>query len=165
MNIPELKKAMEEMKEYMKFALSSVHFDKEKDALQAILSVCQLLCDVSDKMVPKKDEPKEWNRIGFSEMLACNEGYNLARSEDILWLTKKMMGIEEVIIKEFHLDRIEKEIDAIIKQTPPLTASETVACESRKGEMRYRIKDLALAIKESILGKEKVRKISKLLSN
>ena len=105
MNITELKLAINEMNDYMRFALSPEHFKRERDALNTLLSTCQLLCDVSDKMLPKKDKYKAKTDIMVGcpyceramENCQCYKVYNLARSEDILWLTKKMMGIDDII--------------------------------------------------------------------
>ena len=95
MNIPELKKAMEVS---MKCRLAIGAFTAEETkAFEIVNTACQLLCDVSDKMLPKK-EPRE-NVLECDKVDLYVNGYNLARSEDILWLTKKMMGIEDKIAK------------------------------------------------------------------
>ena len=113
MNIPELKEKIAELKPILEDHAIGRHrfiYSEEARALQTLLSTCQLLCDVSDKMLPKKVVPEidrdftgnaddSWdngNDVGEAD------GYNLARSEDILWLTKKMMGIEEVIENIIH---------------------------------------------------------------
>ena len=92
MNIPELKKSMEDVKELEGRGTDEViHlWDRYKKSLETLLSACQLLCDVSDSMLPKKDIPSLQNLLDD-----YNSGYNLARSEDILWLTKKMMGLPD----------------------------------------------------------------------
>ncbi len=99
MNIPELKKAHEETEEYLAYMSKEelIHPDMIK-SLQTLLSACQLLCDVSDKMLPKRDKPDFKNDDSIT--LGFKDGYNFARSEDILWLTKKMMGLEGVIKTE-----------------------------------------------------------------
>ena len=83
---------------------------KKNTAFQTLLSACQLLCDTSDKMLPKmeRNTPIAENVYNNGEV----KGYNQAREEDILWLTKKLMGIEEVIKKEeitFYPRRQEKD--------------------------------------------------------
>ena len=116
MNIPELKEAMEMVKGVLEDDQSGCGCSYKSDAGKAIntlLSSCQLLCDVSEKMLPAKieickGEHKErtgkWVTNGICNDcgLPVNNNpaydyYNTARSEDILWLTKKMMGLEEVI--------------------------------------------------------------------
>ena len=103
MNIPELKKAMEVLKEEDWNIIGSFP-QKVKDSLQDILSTCQLLCDVSDKMRKKKEYPSYYDSTLQMEMTATRDvaidGYNLARSEDILWVNKKLMGIEEIIMQD-----------------------------------------------------------------
>jgi len=98
MNIPELKKAMEMVKGVLEDDQSGCGCSYKSDAGKAIntlLSSCQLLCDVSDKMEPKKEHSKwedEYEK-------GCIEGSNERRSEDILWIAKKMMGLEDKITK------------------------------------------------------------------
>ena len=99
-DIPELKKAMEVLKEEDWNIIGSFP-QKVKDSLQDILSACQLLCDTSDEMLPKKEKS-----MGDYEE-ASNMGYNLAREEDILWITKKMMGIGEFLKRYKELECID----------------------------------------------------------
>ena len=88
MNIPELKEAMERtLTEGEKYLL-----DLRSDDMQTLLSACQLLCDTSDKMLPKKEVVEK-----HLYDMGKDDGYNLAREEDILWLTKKMMGLPEIL--------------------------------------------------------------------
>ncbi len=99
MNIPELKKSVE----YWNYKLSREHRDvtisiEMEEQLIPILSACQLLCDVSDKMEPKKDIAVNYTHpIAKQRQEDFDNGYNLAREEDILWLSKKMMGIENML--------------------------------------------------------------------
>ena len=116
MNIPELKNIKEAIER------TGLLFPKGiygRDALNVLISLAQLVCDVSDKMLPKKEgiefkgatvkcrlpedcrfpncdcgEPEITKGIFFN---SYSKGYNLARSEDILWLTKKMMGLEDIV--------------------------------------------------------------------
>lgn len=102
MNISELKEAMDICKDIIprtaedKTQAEFIRFKVKVDALQTLLSVCQLLCDTSDKMEPKKTLLNKMPYLGYNDEVT---GYNLARSEDILWLTKKMMGLEDKIAK------------------------------------------------------------------
>lgn len=91
---------------------------------KTLLSVCQSVCDTSDKMEPKKELTDFSNKDDyldrFSEVvkglgieknianklanficyeinIAMVEKYNQRREEDILWATKKMMGLEGII--------------------------------------------------------------------
>ena len=79
-----------------------------ENALKTLLSTCQLLCDTSDEMLPKKETSLNWDLavMGVAEQeFEKGEvgGYNLAREEDILWLTKKMMEIDiEGICEKVH---------------------------------------------------------------
>jgi hypothetical protein len=102
MNIPELKKSMEDVKELEGRGTDEViHlWDRYKKSLETLLSACQLLCDVSDSMLPKKDIPSLQNLLDD-----YNSGYNLARSEDIQFFAKKMMGLEGAIEEIF--DRLQ----------------------------------------------------------
>ncbi len=115
MNIPELKLAIKQVEGEVE------HYRHMKPALELILSACQLLCDVSDKMLPKKEKKhKLLCNLDGGNGVRCNketcegckdasdwgyeyeqgdEDYNLARSEDILWLTKKMMGMDNMMEK------------------------------------------------------------------
>ncbi len=120
MNIPELKMDLEVIKLMIKSYEERGGGYSQKVALQNVLSTCQLLCDVSDKMEPKKDWIEEFDKkfIGELQYQAgdCDIGFidageegiekvkefiqnkiDLARSEDILWISKKMMGLEEII--------------------------------------------------------------------
>ncbi len=101
MNIPELKLAMKQIKGEIEHCKDIGHM---KPALKALLSACQSVCDVSDKMFPKREHIALLKREG-DELKECrtvkdweNDGYNLVRSDDILFFTKKMMGLERVII-------------------------------------------------------------------
>ena len=118
MNILELKKAIAFEIEYLN------NYKKKEDAdgihinfLETLLSACQLLCDTSDKMLPKMliDTYVEFGCEPLYDAYAKEKGYNLAREEDILWITKKMMGIESLI----------KEIGA--PQGLPLSLSQELA--------------------------------------
>ena len=99
MNILELKKAIAFEIEYLN------NYKKKEDAdgihinfLETLLSACQLLCDVLDKMEPKKDIAVNYTHpIAKQRQEDFDNGYNLAREEDILWLSKKMMGIENML--------------------------------------------------------------------
>ncbi len=117
MNIPELKKAMERVK-----LVESGCYPNHKDTAEAIklvLSACQLLCEVSDKMLPKEEhskdclyiiEPRYFGNPAKEKYCNCGAYYtNLARSEDILWLTKKMMGIKDIIKEE--LSKLKSKIE------------------------------------------------------
>ncbi len=76
----------------------------QKEHRKTLRDACQLLIDTSDKMEPKKAFFKRdfvkivGGQKMYEEAKLKEEAYNLARSEDILWLTKKMMGLESVII-------------------------------------------------------------------
>ena len=145
MNIPELKEAMEVVTTLLQLQIETEQWrGKPVNALNTLLSTCQLLCDASDKMLPKKDEPKptidelqaildkgEGGKIyikpdgsitgGTPEDVYAEgfrEGSNQRREEDILWFTKKLMGIEEVIEKyddyaENALDKNDKKSNRI----------------------------------------------------
>ena len=124
MNIPELKEAMEVVTTLLQLQIETEQWrGKPVNALNTLLSTCQLLCDASDKMLPKKDEPKptidelqaildkgEGGKIyikpdgsitgGTPEDVYAEgfrEGSNQRREEDILWLTKKLMGLGKVL--------------------------------------------------------------------
>ena len=91
MNIPELKEAMEMAKEF-RIKNGGIAATGKYDALHTLLSACQLLCDTSDKLPPKKEVVEK-----HLYDMGKDDGYNLAREEDILYLTKKLMGIKEVV--------------------------------------------------------------------
>src|SRR3990167_4350016 len=62
-------------------------------------------------------------------------------------------ALAEFIIKEFHLDMIEKDMDKITNQlidkqvlNNPHTATEMMMYKNRKSDMRYRVRELAHAI-------------------
>ncbi len=122
MNIPELKKAMEViLLKYPRLLIDNDDRGIIKE-IRILYSACQLLCDVSDKMEPKKGQYYPDKCQPYGEELGKILGYNIARSEDILWLTKKMMGLEEVIIKKAPSLRgtysgIVKEIADAIRQS------------------------------------------------
>lgn len=115
MNIPELKKSMSSLRELESshlLKLEHPNCEHYEQALDIVLSACQLLCEASDNLLPKKEivvseykgKPvvmSEERQQEFKEDLSSMIGYNLARSEDILWISKKMMGLEEVI-EEFR---------------------------------------------------------------
>ena len=88
---------------------------KKNTAFQTLLSACQLLCDTSDKMLPKmeRNTPIAENVYNNGEV----KGYNKAREEDILWLTKKMMGIEEVIEQKIGFNSFNKDLSTSIIQS------------------------------------------------
>ena len=94
-DIPELKKSMEwgnKWQENMKPNKDDYQIKDAYNNLQTLLSACQLLCDVSDSLPPKKEiTKKSYDKCTF------NSGYNLAREEILLWLTKKLMGVEWII--------------------------------------------------------------------
>ena len=93
MNIPELKEAMEYLKPFgTESEALKVPQEPFNIALQTLLSTCQLLCNTSDKMLPKKEVVEK-----HLYDMGKDDGYNLAREEDILWLTKKMMGLPEIL--------------------------------------------------------------------
>ena len=97
-DIPELENAMESVKRMLSWKTYWENQDEYTNALKALLSACQLLCDVSDKMGDMNDLAKaELELEHDSPELNLMKGYNSARVEDILWLTKKLMGIEEVL--------------------------------------------------------------------
>ena len=95
MNIPELKKAMDLV---AFFTANDAEYPVLRDDLKKVLDACQLLCDTSDKMLPKmeRNTPIAENVYNNGEV----KGYNQAREEDILWLSKKLMGIEEIILQD-----------------------------------------------------------------
>ena len=95
MNIPELKKAMDLV---AFFTANDAEYPVLRDDLKKVLDACQLLCDTSDKMLPKmeRNTPIAENVYNNGEV----KGYNKAREEDILWLSKKLMGIEEIILQD-----------------------------------------------------------------
>ena len=99
MNIPELRKSMERVNK-IKCEMTGLgeEYIKKNTAFQTLLSACQLLCDTSDKMLPKmeRNTPIAENVYNNGEV----KGYNKAREEDILWLSKKLMGIEEIILQD-----------------------------------------------------------------
>ena len=108
MNIPELKSDLEVIKLMIKHYEERGGGYSQKTALQNVLSACQLLCDTSDKMLPKKEGSTDRGDYtgnsddDYENGVSNGEiwGYNLAREEDILWLTKKLMGLEN-FIKDF----------------------------------------------------------------
>ncbi len=55
MNIPELKKAMEILEAFIKYKGTDIEVGVS-ESLDTLISACQLLCDVSDKMEPKKED-------------------------------------------------------------------------------------------------------------
>ena len=116
MNIPELKMDLEVIKLMIKQYEERGGGYSQKVALQNTLSACQLLCDVSDKMLPKKYTDEELQNIltelGATELHLAEHKNNII-DEMVLWLTKKMMGIEEIIERydfyaENALDKTDK---------------------------------------------------------
>ena len=130
MNIPELKKAMgirktdlirrKHLRECM-----CVHCFSDK----TLLSACQLLCDTSDKLPPKKEKWDTSERFvngkdmwgedyAVEDKRHCN-CYNSAREEDILWFTKKLMGLDIrlwwVNGKQIKVEKFEDLNNAIIQ--------------------------------------------------
>ena len=117
MNIPELRKAITVLKDlyHLEWEVSGKSYgehysDEFKEAIENILSACQLLCDVSDNLPPKKGilSASEFNNLTATEYSQKTDqriGYNLAREENILWLTKKMMGIEK-ILKDYQGEKL-----------------------------------------------------------
>ena len=103
MNIPELKNEMLIIKDLIPNIQGLQAY--QINAISVLLSACQLLCDTSDKMLPKKIKDyagcmPEFIRGGGDQWMweeLRKEGYNLAREEDILFFTKKLMGISEVV--------------------------------------------------------------------
>ena len=108
MNIPELKKSKELINE--KFSSYFLELCKIyppskivefKQALDKILSACQLLCDTSDKLPPKKEHvailsDKDLIFTGkLTEGRTVKDwikyGSNQRREEDILWISKMVM--------------------------------------------------------------------------
>ena len=93
MNISELKKSMDLVAFFT--ANDKVISEYLRDDLKKVLDTCQLLCDTSDNLPPKMEEG--------SHLIPKNDfnwGYNTARKEDILWVNKKLMGVEALIDKE-----------------------------------------------------------------
>ena len=122
MNISELKKSMDLVAFFT--ANDKVISEYLRDDLKKVLDTCQLLCDTSDNLPPKMEEG--------SHLIPKNDfnwGYNTARKEDILWVNKKLMGVEGIIEKYIKWN---EEWEAMDKQ-------------SRKGIT----KDLATAIIQS----------------
>jgi hypothetical protein len=121
-NIDELKKAMEII--LLKYPNLITDTNDNRGIIKEIrvlYSACQLLCDVSDKMEPKKEildihieaplkDCRYWQIILDGLVIALCPSKetaliyfellhkaNLARSEDILFFAKKMMGIEAIV--------------------------------------------------------------------
>ena len=113
MNIPELKKCIQYFMENG-YPASAEEYELSSDRLQTLLSACQFLCDVSDKMLPKKEHIALLSNkdLLFTGKLTEHRtvkdwikyGYNQAREEDILWITKKMMGLPEVVCPDNRED-------------------------------------------------------------
>ena len=92
MNIPELKKSINIAKKVLEDDTNGLS-EQLENALQTLLSACQFLCDTSDKMLPKK----ECDTYEDDQDRSFSNGYYTAREQDILWVTKKLMGLEDFI--------------------------------------------------------------------
>ncbi len=148
--------------------------------LDNVISTCQLLCDVSDKMEPKKevsfkndfenylmdihgtgyigtddnmpDAFEDWlQNLDIDTLIEYGNGYGRkeqlsARSEDILWATKKMMGITPEKLHKWYLEATDKLDPASFNreaQKPYKKLTE---------EQKFIDKYIADAIRQEILG-------------
>ena len=98
--------------------------------IKTLLSACQLLCDTSDKMLPKiKDEdmPEHEQKHLFD---LYKNGSNQRREEDILWLSKKMMGIEKALANiEIPLEENPYKLKTVETDNPAIMILKSVMIE------------------------------------